>query len=67
MPAKLIFYETVEGDKGMKFCPLVDYGCEKCFLPPVCNGENDPYVAFKLVFVKGKARMRPIEESANNG
>ena len=58
MAAKMIFYKHPEtGEKTMQFCPLVQVGCEKCFLPKRCKGESDPCVAFRLDLTKKPYRM----------
>jgi len=61
MPAKLIFFKSIEGEKSFAFCPLVKIGCKDCFVPPICEGENDPHVAFRLVKVKDEYKVRVIE------
>lgn len=51
MPAKLIFFQNpYTGRPDAQFCPLVKTGCEGCFLPPGCQGENDPVMGFNLTF-----------------
>ena len=59
MPAKMIFLK-IRGIETMHFCPIVEVGCDKCFVPPRCKGENDKNIAFNLRKVKGEYKFSRI-------
>jgi hypothetical protein len=59
MVPKLIFYENTFG-----FCPLKK-GCENCFVPPKCTGQNDKHVAFNLRKIKGEFVVTAIRNKRN--
>ena len=64
MPVKLIFFKhPITGNGTAKFCPLVETGCAKCFLPKEphgCKGESDKRIAFRLWEKEGRFHMGGI-------
>lgn len=52
MGARLIFFKHPKTkEENMKFCPIVQLGCDKCFFNYKCKGdEKEKATAFRLTF-----------------